>query len=261
MQSLARARSFLFVPGNRLERIEKALKSGAHAVIVDLEDAVLPKEKSSARQGLLEAWSSIPIEDRRRIMVRINASGSEWHAADTAAMTRLSAERLGGIVLPKAESVAALEQVLEATRRSPLIPLIESAAGLHAIELIARVPGVLRLAFGHLDFQLDLGLHCEPDETELTSVRLALVQASRRANLASPVDGVTVDLDDDARLAADKSLSPMTCCRRRRRSACGLRGCWKRVGAMAAVPFVSRARWLMRRYCIGHTACWNNSFL
>lgn len=59
------------------------------------------------------------------------------------------------------------------------------------------------MAFGHLDFQVDLGLSCDPDELELTSVRLALVMASRRANLTLPIDGVTVEWKDTARMDSD----------------------------------------------------------
>ena len=62
---------------------------------------------------------------------------------------------------------------------------------------------MLRLAFGHLDFQLDLGMRCSPDEAELNGVRFALVAASRRARLPAPIDGVTTDTDNASRLAAD----------------------------------------------------------
>jgi len=62
---------------------------------------------------------------------------------------------------------------------------------------------VLRLAFGNLDFQADAGLACGPDEAELTAVRLAVLLASRRAQLPSPIDGVTADTQDTAQLARD----------------------------------------------------------
>jgi citrate lyase subunit beta/citryl-CoA lyase len=64
-------------------------------------------------------------------------------------------------------------------------------------------PQVLRLAFGNLDFQADIGLACDADEAELVPVRLALLLASRRANLPVPIDGVTPDWRDAQRLAAD----------------------------------------------------------
>jgi citrate lyase subunit beta/citryl-CoA lyase len=87
------------------------------------------------------------------------------------------------------------------------VPLVESLAGLDAIDLLARTPQVCRLAFGHLDFQLDLGMRCTPEESELTTVRFALVAASRRARLPAPIDGVTTDTGNRDRLLADTRRS------------------------------------------------------
>lgn len=203
---LAQARSFLFVPADRLERLSKALDSGAHAVIVDLEDAVAPKAKSAAREALAGAWRELAPPSRLRILVRVNAAGTEWHDGDVALLHDLARTELGGVVLPKAESVAALGRVARAAS-APVLPLVESAEGLHALDLLARVPGVLRLAFGHLDFQADVGLQCGPEEAELDAVRLAFALASRRGGLPAPVDGVTAALDDQDRLAADVARS------------------------------------------------------
>jgi citrate lyase subunit beta/citryl-CoA lyase len=83
-----------------------------------------------------------------------------------------------------------------------LVPLIESAVGLAAVRSLAAVPGVERLAFGHLDFQVDLGLR-DATEHDLLPHRCEIVLASRLARLAPPLDGVTAALDDAERLAAD----------------------------------------------------------
>jgi citrate lyase subunit beta/citryl-CoA lyase len=175
-------RSYLFVPGDRPERVAKALASPAHAVIVDLEDAVAPADKARARRAVV---------DDPRVLVRINAAGTEWHEDDLAFLAQ---RRIGGVVLPQAEEAFTVERV--ARRVSvPVVPLVESARGLHAIDLIATARGVARLAFGHLDFQLDIAMQCEDDERE------------RRANLPAPIDGVTVALDDDVRLARDTERS------------------------------------------------------
>ena len=202
-QLLARARSFLFVPADRPERLPKALASSAHAVIADLEDAVAPEDKSTARQSLASGWSALSDVQRERMVVRINAAGTPWHDDDLALLREL---RPAGVMLSKSESVAAVARVAKQAR-APVLPLIESAQGLHALDLIASTPGVLRLVFGHLDFQADLGLYCEAEERELDSVRLAFALASRRANLAAPVDGVTTALDDESRLIADVGRS------------------------------------------------------
>lgn len=199
---LAHARSFLFVPADRLERLPKALASGAHAVIVDLEDALAPGARTAAREALARTWRGMAAEDRARLLVRINAATTPWHEADLALLRQLAALGLGGVMLPKAETLTVIERIARTTPAA-VLPLVESAAGLHALDELAHARGVVRLAFGHLDFQADTGLQCDVDERELDSVRLAFTLASRRAGLAAPVDGVTATLDDAARLAAD----------------------------------------------------------
>ena len=201
---LAAACSFLFVPATRPERIGKALASGAEAVIVDLEDAVAPQNKPAGRQHLNDAFSTLDATQRARLLVRINAPGTAWHADDVATVARLSTLGLGGVMVSKAESPEALVAVAQAVEPAcALVPLIESVAGLDAVDALARCSQVLRLAFGHLDFQADAGLACDAHEAELVPVRLAIVLASRRAGLAAAIDGVTVDTQDAARLQAD----------------------------------------------------------
>lgn len=201
---LASARSFLFVPADRTERLPKALASGAHGVIVDLEDAVAPQDKRGARHALLQAFAALSAADAPRVLIRVNAVATEWHADDCWLLRQLAPRGLGGAMLSKAEDAAATAAVAEAAGGA-VLPLVESAAGLHAAVEVARARGVLRLAFGNLDFQVDLGMQCGPDERELDAARLQLAVASRVAGLPRPVDGVTVALDDEGRLAADIS--------------------------------------------------------
>ena len=203
-QSLALARSFLFVPANRPERYAKALASGADAVIVDLEDAVAPADKPAARQALLQAFAGLDAAQRARLVVRINAAGSSWHLDDVLALRALVSQGLSALMLSKAESPAALAEVAAAMGQScALLPLIESVAGWDAVDALAACPQVLRLVFGHLDFQADAGLACAADEAELVPVRLALVLASRRAALAAPVDGISPGTQDMTQLTLD----------------------------------------------------------
>ena len=199
------ARTFLFVPGDRPERLARALASGAGAVIVDLEDAVAPERKAEARALIEQSFAGLPAMAHGRLLVRSNASDTAWHAEDRALLGRLAARGLlAGVVLPKAERAADLAALARAVGPAvALLPLVESVAGLDAVDALAAAPQVLRLVFGHLDFQADAGLACGPDEAELVPVRLALVLASRRAGRVPPVDGVTADWRDAARLAAD----------------------------------------------------------
>jgi citrate lyase subunit beta / citryl-CoA lyase len=201
---LALARSFLFVPGHRPERFAKALASGADAVIIDLEDAVPLDAKLAARAALLAAWPDFDAAQRARLLVRVNPFGTPWHQADLSAVASLTG--LGAVMLPKAESP---EQIAHAVQTSglPVLPLMESAEGLGQMDCMARTPGVLRLVLGHIDLQADLGLSCGPEEAELAPVRLALVVASRRAGLPSPVDGVTTATTNAEVLARDAQRS------------------------------------------------------
>jgi citrate lyase subunit beta/citryl-CoA lyase len=205
LASLALARAFLFVPADRPERHARALATGAGGVIVDLEDAVAPDRKQAAREQLAASFATLAPPQRARLLVRVNAAGTPWHDGDCAQAAALVAQGLvAGVVLPKAERAADLARLARAIGpQGVLVPLIESAAGLAAADELAAAAQVLRLAFGNLDFQADLGLACGPDEAELMPVRLALLLASRRAELPAPIDGVTADWRDAARLAAD----------------------------------------------------------
>jgi len=201
---LAQARSFLFVPGNRPERFAKALASGADAVIIDLEDAVPLDAKDTARTALLNAWKDFAAAERARLLVRVNPAGTPWHEADLTAVASLTG--LGALMLPKAENPQQVEQAFR-TSSAHVLPLIESAEGVGQMDAIARAAGTVRLGLGHIDLQADLGLSCGPDEAELAPVRVAMVVASRRAGLPSPVDGVTTATQDAEALAADAQRS------------------------------------------------------
>jgi len=189
------SRAWLFVPGHRPERFEKALAAGADRVIIDLEDAVAPADKDSARAALAAWLATTPA----RVAVRVNAADTPWFEHDLAL---LSQPAVSTVVLPKAEDTAVLARLAAQRAGLALVPLIESAAGMAAARTLAAAPDVERLAFGHIDFQLDLGMK-DAEEADLLPHRNELVLASRLARIAPPLDGVTVAIDDAERLAAD----------------------------------------------------------
>ncbi|MPM78831.1 hypothetical protein SDC9_125846 [bioreactor metagenome] len=157
-----------------------------------------------ARQALAQAVEALEGPARARLLVRINAEGSPWHTEDLRALAQLVEQGVAGAVVSKAERAQTLHAVAQAAgAQAALLPLIESVAGLDVADALAAAPQVVRLAFGHLDFQVDAGMQCEPDEAELLPVRLALILASRRGGLARAVDGVTIDTKDAARLESD----------------------------------------------------------
>lgn len=199
-QRLAQARTLLFVPGNRPERFERAAASGADAVVIDLEDAVAPADKPAARAAIAEAAPRLQALGVP-VVLRLNAAGSADGGLDEAWLQR-TAWRPAALMCPKAEGAQALARLHQALGL-PLLPLIESAAGHAALDAVAAAPGVLRLVLGHLDFMADTGLQCSDDEVELAPLRFAIAMATRRAQLPPAVDGVTVQIGDAARLAAD----------------------------------------------------------
>nr|WP_297456657.1 CoA ester lyase [uncultured Halomonas sp.] len=195
-------RSALFVPATRVERIAKALASGADVVIVDLEDAVAEADKRSARDSLDAYLRDSP---EAAIHVRINAHDTQ-HFADDLALCRRHAG-IQGIVVPKAQSTAALEHA--ATCGKPLWPLIETAQGLLTLASLACVTGVERLSFGALDLGLELGLTpgSEGAERLLDQARYQLRVHSSAAGLSAPIESVHPAIDDShgVRLAATRA--------------------------------------------------------
>ena len=193
------ARTYLFVPGTRPERFGKALASGADNVVLDLEDAVSPDDKASARSAIATWMESATPTDRSRIVVRINDAGSSWFAADLAALAEAGAT---SVLLPKAESAAQVAQTQDALPRTSVLALIESARGVSEVDDIAAA-GVQRLVFGTLDFALDLAIDISTDAAGLGYAASRIAIASRLAGLPSPVAGVTPQLDDEERLLSD----------------------------------------------------------
>lgn len=191
--ALSAARSFLFVPGDRPERFDKAVAAGADQVIIDLEDAVASTRKAAARSAIA-AWLS----PERPVLLRINAVSSPEFQRDLEFCGRPG---IDGIVIPKAETADQLDRVHGAVPDIALLPLVETALGIGNARDLASCRAVVRLMFGTIDFQLDLGI---PEDGEaLATFRSLLVLASRLGGAAAPVDGVTAALDDAAGLAAD----------------------------------------------------------
>ncbi|MCV2864096.1 HpcH/HpaI aldolase/citrate lyase family protein [Albidovulum sediminicola] len=186
--------TYLFVPGDRPERFSKALSSGADRVILDLEDAVRPEAKATARAAILSADL-----DWARVVIRINDAASPFFAEDLALLGRSKA---AAVLLPKAETASALGAVAAAAgRKVELLPQIETARGMAALAELLAADGVSRAVFGHLDFALDLG--AAPEWEALLHARCELVYRSRLAGVLAPVDSVTTDVHDPDRAEAD----------------------------------------------------------
>jgi citrate lyase subunit beta / citryl-CoA lyase len=187
------ARSYLFVPGSRPERLDKARASGADVVIVDLEDSVAPGEKNTAREAI-----AARLDPSHPVVVRINAFGTPWFEQD---LVLCRSPGIAAVMVPKAEEPAQVRGAHDACQR-PVLALIETARGVWSALEIARTAGVARLAFGAFDFRLDLGL---PDAgyAQLAPYRAKLVLASRIASIVAPVDSPSAALNDEATVRSE----------------------------------------------------------
>ncbi|AQH01445.1 aldolase [Burkholderia sp. KK1] len=187
--------SYLFVPGNRPERFDKACASRADAVILDLEDAVPPAAKQQARDAVA-SW----LRSGGRAHVRVNAVDTEWYQDDIA--TLKGCPNLQGIVVPKAERADSLSELSRSLPdRVVLLPLIESARAFDDLRALTKIHKVERLLFGTLDFQVDTGIRGDGDE--LLYFRSQLTLVSRIAGIAAPVDGVTASIFDAEKIHQD----------------------------------------------------------
>lgn len=191
-------RTALFVPGNRPERFAKALDAGADAVIIDLEDAVQEDAKHAARD-YIRGFSPDPAATR--FLVRSNAADTPWFEEDMA----LCREHPGvdGVVLPKAESVEQIARVRELTGK-PIIPIVESAKGVLAMDELAKAKGVRRLAFGYLDLMLDTGTRPDTPGARvlMDHIRSRMLLSSAAAGILPPLDGVHPDFRDSETLSS-----------------------------------------------------------
>lgn len=195
LEHASRAYTWLFVPGDRPDRFEKAAACGADAVIIDLEDAVAPADKPAARRSALEYVASRPA------YIRLNGTDTEFFAGDLEGFAH-AGDGLRGVMLPKSER---LEQFTALDARLPsgvvVIALVETPSGILAASELARAPRVARLAFGSADFLLDTEI--EDEREGLLVARSQLVLAARAAGLPGPVDGITTSLDDPRAVTSD----------------------------------------------------------
>ena len=176
----------LFVPADRPERFSKAAGSGADAVILDLEDAVVSVNKDQARAKLAVDFTHLPV------IVRVNDALSAWHKADLERVRDLGP---GAVMLPKAKGTDMLEQVArDLGPQIAIVALVECAQGIANARTMAASGHVARLAFGSIDYCADLS--CAHSRDALLWARGELVLASRLAGLESPIDGVTANVSD-----------------------------------------------------------------
>lgn len=212
-------RSILYTPGTRPDRIEKALTmdDGPDAVVADLEDAVGPDDKETARKQASETIARVTDTSTDRC-IRVNAQGTAWHADDLEAAVRALPD---AIVVPKVDSIRELSELeldIEPVEEElgleagtiPLLVQIETAKGVaRAMELaetivdpVAPLTRVQGMMFGALDYATDIGARNTPSNHEVIYARQRVVLAAALAEV-QPIDLLFDDYTDPGGLAKE----------------------------------------------------------
>lgn len=188
------ALTYLYVPGDRPERFDKALASGADAVVLDLEDAVAVDRKELARETVAR-WIAALTPGSVEVWVRVNPG--DLQEADIQSVAH---PRLTGVWLPKVGSAREVEQVdgllTDLCPGAAVSALIETAAGVLDALAIARAPRMRFLQLGEVDLAADLGVEVDGDDTALLFARSQVVAASVAAGINPPPAAVSRNFRD-----------------------------------------------------------------
>jgi citrate lyase subunit beta/citryl-CoA lyase len=191
-------RSVLFMPGANARALAKSRELPADGLIFDLEDAVAPDAKAAAREAVAAAVGEGGY-GRRELVLRVNPLDSSWGADDLAAAAGIAVD---AVLLPKVESPA---RVAEAASRLPeriaIWCMIETPLGILNVHEIAAAPRAATLVIGTSDLTADLHAQVTPDRAPLIPALGLALLAARAYGLAA-LDGVHLDLADDAGFAA-----------------------------------------------------------
>jgi len=189
------ARSALYIPGSKERALDKARGLAVDIILFDLEDAVAPDAKGTARDTLAAALAEGGYGPRQKI-VRINGLDTEWGAEDAAAVAAMDCD---AVLLPKVNSAADLDALAALIPDLPIWAMMETPLGiLNALEIAAH-PRLAGFVMGTNDLAKDL--NARGREAMKTSLQLSLLAA--RAHGIVALDGVFNAFKDDDGLAVE----------------------------------------------------------
>jgi citrate lyase beta subunit len=205
-------RSLLITPGHQIDRIRKAARLPADALVMDIEDGVAPTDKPAARASIAEALRTIDFGRRERI-VRINAVGSAEFAADIAA---LDLARIDSLFVPKVETADQLRELsrhLDAAEAGvrrlasvEIIATIETPRGLlRALDIADASPRTTALFFGSGDYTAATG--SAVTERALAVPRALIVAAAAAARIEAIDAAYFTAVRDAAAARADAIIA------------------------------------------------------
>ncbi len=197
-------RSMLFMPASNPRALEKARTLAADVLIFDIEDAVAPDAKEDARAAAVAAAATRSY-GRREILIRVNGLGTTWAERDLAAVATSAAD---GVVLPKVNNVEDIPRAAPAWRargaRAELSiwAMMETPRSiLEADRIAAAGPQLAGLIVGTNDLAKDLHSAHPHDRAPMLYALQRCVMAARAYGIQA-IDGVHMDLEDEAALAA-----------------------------------------------------------
>ena len=220
LSTIRLTRSMLFVPASRPDMIEKATRSAADAICLDLEDAVAPESKAASRAHIVQALQTLDFGGRVR-MVRVNALDTEFAYRDVIEVVERAGAQIDLIMLPKVQSpqdlhfldtlLTQIEMHMGLPHRIGIEAQIESASGfLWAREIAQSSPRLEALIFGPGDYAAsmqmpltDIGALDEHDALypgHRWHAVMHTIVAAARANGLRCMDGPYANFRNDAGL-------------------------------------------------------------
>ena len=192
-----RLRSLLFAPAVRPDLLRKMPRTGADAIVIDLEDATPPDAKDTGRVEMRSAVADLA--GQLPILVRVNDDTTPWHDDD---LDSLPTEGLAGIVVPKIETIAGLDSLAErlTARRLDMSVIggVETALGVADARSLLAHDVISAGYFGAEDFIADLGGVRTASNDEVAYARAQIALAGRLADV-TVIDQIVADFNDDDR--------------------------------------------------------------
>ncbi len=191
-------RSVLYIPASKPRAVDKARGLACDAIIFDLEDAVSPLEKATARDTLAEALAQGGYGARLRV-IRINELDTQWGVQDAKAAVEMQPD---AILLPKVGTPADLEALADITGQIPLWAMMETPGAMLNAPAIAAHRQLQAMVMGTNDLAKDLQTRFRPDRLPLLT-GLSLCVLAAKAHGVAIVDGVYNAFKDDDGLRAE----------------------------------------------------------
>lgn len=193
-------RSVLYMPGANARALEKARTLSADGLILDMEDAVSPDAKATAREQIVAAVTQGGYGPRE-IIIRVNGLETAWGHDDVAAVANIGAS---AILFPKVESPEQIHAAVEALDKAgapadlPIMIMAETPRGILNINAITGAsPRLAAIVMGTSDLAKELRVRHTPDRIGfITSLSLCVLAA--RAHNVDILDGVYLDLKNEA---------------------------------------------------------------